>query len=197
MHDPNEVQDPITIGEAIAAGFMPTGERWPVVRSGERDPIPGHVRLAVFYRDKMRCQMCPAHHAELEGPWHLDHLVPWSAGGSDDSTNLRVLCMTHNMDRGNMRNYDESPRRPVTWWCHRCYTDEHEWTYYTNGYVTCPVHTGYRADWCRVQRMNLRLVEAGATRHELHWHMRDPLTGFDRIAYCAHCNKPGETNRVL
>lgn len=26
----------------------------------------------------------------------IDHVKPWSLGGSDDLTNLRVLCRTHN-----------------------------------------------------------------------------------------------------
>jgi hypothetical protein len=56
------------------------------------------VRREVFARDGEQCTFvdptgnrCPAR-ALLE----LDHVQPWSLGGSNDASNLRVTCRAHN-----------------------------------------------------------------------------------------------------
>jgi hypothetical protein len=56
------------------------------------------VRREVFARDGEQCTFvdptgnrCPAR-ALLE----LDHVQPWSLGGSNDASNLRVPCRAHN-----------------------------------------------------------------------------------------------------
>lgn len=73
--------------------------RMPVVRSGERDEIHPWVRKAIYRRDGWACAWCGK-------SWHddmlqLDHIVPWSAGGTDSSDNLRTLCRPCNEDRSN------------------------------------------------------------------------------------------------
>jgi hypothetical protein len=193
------------LGDVIAAGFMRSWERHEVVREGERDPIPAHIRAAVWYRDRGRCAMCPGIEYQPEGPLHLDHILPWSAGGSDRTENLRLLCGPHNLDRSNFIDY-AGPKLPATWWCHRCYTEEqYPWTYYLDGSVDCPTHglrTGPDGPWCRVGRAYRRTADSGVLAgdwtYEQHWHHRaDPIRSFHLIAYCAHCNKPGETSVTL
>jgi hypothetical protein len=174
------------------SGINLSTERYPVVRIGERDPIPAHVRAGVFYRDRQQCQICPSG-KELTGAWHLDHILPWSAGGADDSTNLRVLCEFHNIERSNFIDGGTTPKRPMTWWCHRCYSDDHEWLY-AKQYVFCPIHTR-KPEWCRVYRGYQRAFDA--TGEIPTWHQRDPLELFHLTAYCAHCNMPGQTGVVL
>lgn len=77
-------------------GLATSFDRYPVIRTGERDPIPTDVRRRVYARDHFRCQWCAR-------TWNLqlDHIVPWSAGGSDDESNLRTLCAPCNTDRSN------------------------------------------------------------------------------------------------
>jgi hypothetical protein len=100
-------------------------KRWPVLRTGERAPIDPHKRRLIYIRDGYACQWCgrgttpddPAPGRILE----VDHVVPWSALGSDRSDNLRSLCAACNEQRSNY--VDEPPRLiGVTancYWCAR------------------------------------------------------------------------------
>lgn len=62
----------------------------------DRQPISRGLRIVVYKRDNFCCVWCgsPRH---LE----LDHVVPWSAGGSDTFDNLRTLCHDCNSYRSN------------------------------------------------------------------------------------------------
>lgn len=92
-------------------------DRHEVVRTGERDPIPTMTRLLVWLRDEGRCARC---HRADRSLMQLDHITPWSAGGKDDASNLRVMCGPCNDTRSNFRDLDERPRRSVTPACDRC-----------------------------------------------------------------------------
>lgn len=171
-------------------------KRWNVVRSGEREPIPAHVRAAVWYRDQGRCADCLPEHPRGD-VLHLDHIVPWSAGGPDATANLRLLCESHNIERSNYVDFAR-PLRPATWWCANCYDrDAHAWEY-AGPYVQCPRHGGdlrLTNARCRVARAYGR---AWVKREGVPtWHQRPMLTKFDQIAYCAHCDAPGLTGVVL
>lgn len=187
-----------TLGQVIEEGLWPTGERHPVIRSGERAPIPSHVRAAVWFRDKGRCRLCPPE-TKL-GEWHIDHINPWSAGGPDTTDNLRVLCAKHNLERSNQVIPDERPEVPVTWWCERCYMrDEHTWDYYDRLPPTCPIHRwrgSYEQSSCRVQRAYWRALKDDGEMPT--WHRREHgLTGLHTTAYCAHCDLRGLTGVTL
>lgn len=189
--------EPTLIGEMLnSADLWPT-ERHPIVRIGERDEIPSHVRAAVWYRDRGKCEICGTQ-TPTDQPWHLDHIKPWSAGGLDDTTNLRVLCERHNMERGNRVDATERPRRAATWWCVNCYDlDDFRWEY-LNGLPHCHIHrsdvTGTQG-WCRV-------TNAYRSHRERHgewpeWHQVTPVSYASVVAYCAHCDAPGLTSRPL
>lgn len=99
------------------------GHRWPVLRTGPRAPIPWALRLSIYRRDDFSCR------AKRVGPHDdqlvLDHCIPWSAGGPDDSDNLRTLCGWHNEERSNYIDFaHHTTYRPTTWWCFDCWTDE-------------------------------------------------------------------------
>lgn len=191
-------EDPARLSDLLdPAALWPT-ERHPVIRSGERDPIPSHVRAAVWFRDHGKCELC-GFKTPSDKPWHLDHITPWSAGGSDDTTNLRVLCEQHNKDRGNRVDATERPRRAATWWCVNCYAND-DWPWqYDSGYPTCRVHgvdVTHPSVWrCPV----IRGYRAALTRGEPMptWHHVPPLNSWPTVAYCAHCRAPGLTSRPL
>ena len=194
----NDLDGVVAVGQVIQAGELwRTTTRHPRSRIGERAEIPKHVRAAVWYRDRGKCDECNPEHPSGD-VLHLDHIKPWSAGGPDTTDNLRLLCERHNLERSNYVDYAR-PKRPATWWCANCYAlDVHVWDYLGAGYVECPTH-GWNPTHtkvrCRVARRFAAAYLAGEP--EPTWHQRPLLTSFDQIAYCAHCDAPGMTGVVL
>ena len=102
--------------DALEAIFSTPDQRWPILRTGEREPIPPITRRLVLDRDNYRCTICDGKWGGLE----LDHLIPWSANGPDSSDNLRTLCAEHNLDRSNFREAYLPRLVPVTTTCDPC-----------------------------------------------------------------------------
>lgn len=74
--------------------------RYPIIRTHEtteRQRINPDIRLLVLLRDNFCCRWCGANYLLLE----MDHIIPWSAGGSDHMDNLRCLCSRCNSERSN------------------------------------------------------------------------------------------------
>lgn len=71
-----------------------------------RPNIPSRVRKSICERDGDTCQLCLSpvrHDVDVNHPRYpnMDHVVPFSKGGSDDAENLRLTCRQCNMMRGN------------------------------------------------------------------------------------------------
>lgn len=62
---------------------------------GFRRRIPSAVRRAVYSRDRWACVLCGARERLT-----LDHVLPWSRGGTDDVLNLQTLCLSCNCRKG-------------------------------------------------------------------------------------------------
>lgn len=56
------------------------------------------TRNRIFLRDGPRCNYC----GDTRGPYHIDHIIPLSRGGTNDEKNLCVSCATCNLDKGNL-----------------------------------------------------------------------------------------------
>lgn len=58
------------------------------------------IRFEVFERDRFTCQYCggKAPNVELE----IDHVIPLSAGGSDDVLNLKAACTSCNRGKADI-----------------------------------------------------------------------------------------------
>lgn len=50
------------------------------------------LRHVIIKRDGKKCRYC----GNLLGPFHIDHVIPISKGGSDDMNNLVVACQSCN-----------------------------------------------------------------------------------------------------
>jgi 5-methylcytosine-specific restriction endonuclease McrA len=63
--------------------------------------IPASVRVSVLHRDGYKCVFCgrSAKKVQLE----VDHIVPFSKGGSNDPSNLQTLCFDCNRGKGARR----------------------------------------------------------------------------------------------
>lgn len=88
--------------ELVSAGlWTPTSDGHQIVNwdmyaaPRRRKHIPLEVRLAVYERDGWACLQCSA-----TEPLSLDHIWPWSLGGSDRAENLQTLCLPCNMRKG-------------------------------------------------------------------------------------------------
>lgn len=180
--------------------FAQIGQRHEVVRTGQRDEIPSFVRAAVWLRDGGRCRLCVAEGIvpDTRALWHLDHIIPWSAGGSDRSENLRVLCERHSMERSNYYDIaEERPQRPVTWWCINCWSPEliEQWAFTEVQGVTVPLECPIHQYGCRV----LRLYRTAFEREHAYpdWFAGVPSADPGVIAFCAHCGAPGSTDHPL
>lgn len=62
-----------------------------------RPSIDREKRERVYARDGWRCLNCGQ---DSRGELTLDHIVPYSRGGTDEDSNLQTLCRTCNVMRG-------------------------------------------------------------------------------------------------
>lgn len=92
------VQEVDTLAHDPASLESPTRRRLPEDNRG----IPLGLRFRVLDRDRFKCVLCGDHPARnAECILHVDHVVPWSKGGKTRQDNLRTLCATCNVGRGN------------------------------------------------------------------------------------------------
>lgn len=63
-----------------------------------RDKIPAATRAAVIERDDYVCQLCGGDVEPVD--LHLDHIRPWSKGGSNTLSNLQVTHALCNIRKG-------------------------------------------------------------------------------------------------
>lgn len=156
-------------------------ERHPVIRTGERKPIPWVVRLSVARRDGFNCRSCGWNMPDLAG-MELDHILPWSAGGGDHSSNLRVLCSRCNQQRSNFNDgAHEGHKVPTTWWCETCWLDPEVEANQPDDFLD--THGVY-------QRQPRPVWSDGTYLENVRWVGSDRRT----LAYCAWCWGYGYTD---
>jgi 5-methylcytosine-specific restriction endonuclease McrA len=64
--------------------------------------IPTWLRSAIFFRDRGRCQQCMkdvSGQIYLDNKYHLNHMLPQAAGGTNDPTNFQLLCDECNLGK--------------------------------------------------------------------------------------------------
>ncbi|MBL6456961.1 HNH endonuclease [Belnapia sp. T6] len=67
-----------------------------------RDPVRPKVRYALLNARNYTCDACGRSPKLHPGTvLHIDHVIPVSKGGTDDLSNLRVLCQVCNIGKGN------------------------------------------------------------------------------------------------
>ena len=79
--------------------FTETAERRESIRDPRGSRVAGpSLRFSVFRRDSFTCQYCGRRAPEF--PLHVDHVVPWAAGGATTLSNLRTACGECNLGKG-------------------------------------------------------------------------------------------------
>ena len=86
--------DELAFADVLAAERERAKDRAVALR---KKPLSRRVQNAVFKRDGFLCSECgtepdPKH-------LHIDHIVPLAAGGSNELSNLRVLCRACNLSK--------------------------------------------------------------------------------------------------
>ncbi len=66
-----------------------------------RETIPAKLRHEIFQRDSYRCTECGATNKETR--LHIDHIFPFSKGGSSERHNLQTLCNKCNLAKWTRR----------------------------------------------------------------------------------------------
>jgi hypothetical protein len=64
-----------------------------------RRPIPAKLRFSVLMRDGFRCRYCGRTASEPDVVLHVDHVVPFSAGGTTSEGNLLTACSECNLGK--------------------------------------------------------------------------------------------------
>lgn len=71
--------------------------------------IDSDSRYTVLFRANFRCQACGAKPSnDNDVTLHIDHITPFSWGGSNDPSNLQVLCSDCNISKSNFYNIDHN-----------------------------------------------------------------------------------------
>lgn len=60
--------------------------------------IPASVRVDILNRDKYKCVFCGRSSKQIQ--LEVDHIIPFSKGGSNDLSNLQTLCIDCNRGKG-------------------------------------------------------------------------------------------------
>lgn len=69
-----------------------------------RKHFPVWLKLAVHYRDKGTCVICRCDLTGLvrmQNTIHIDHIIPLDLFGTNDPTNMQLLCADCNLTKGN------------------------------------------------------------------------------------------------
>jgi 5-methylcytosine-specific restriction endonuclease McrA len=64
-----------------------------------RDPLPARLRFGILQRDGFRCRYCGRPGTASGVVLHVDHLIPFAAGGATSEANLVTACEECNLGK--------------------------------------------------------------------------------------------------
>lgn len=70
-------------------------ENFEKIKATPREPIPEHIRMFVWQRDRGRCVKC-----DCQERLEFDHVIPLAKGGSNTERNIQLLCESCNRAKG-------------------------------------------------------------------------------------------------
>ena len=62
--------------------------------------IPAFLQRLVLRRAKGRCEYCRLSQAGQEATFHIDHIIPQTAGGKTSADNLALACVSCSLRKG-------------------------------------------------------------------------------------------------
>lgn len=92
--------------------------------------IPIFLRKLVVKRAKNRCEYCRLSQKGQEATFHIDHIIPVSAGGQTTSENLALACVSCSLRKGARQIYfDKRSKQNISLFDPRkdMWSDHFEW----------------------------------------------------------------------
>lgn len=71
-------------------------QRRNLTKHSSRQVLSREMKDEILLRDCFTCQSC----GTTQGPFHIDHIRPFSKGGWQDPRNLQTLCVPCNSAKG-------------------------------------------------------------------------------------------------
>lgn len=82
----------------------------------QREKFPSWVMTTLRARERDKCAQCGKSISELQGEFHIDHIVPLSKFGFNDIANLQLLCQDCNLAKtSNLERTSSSIPNYFTW----------------------------------------------------------------------------------
>jgi hypothetical protein len=89
------VEQLIAMGKIYRVGTMLKAEPlFSLVNA--RPPIPSWLKDVIYSRDGGVCSYC----GSSDGPFEIDHILPWARGGNHSPDNLTIACRPCNRSKG-------------------------------------------------------------------------------------------------
>ena len=97
------------------------------------DHVPASMQRRIRERAAQRCEYCGVPQEHQEATFHIDHVMPRSAGGETSLANLALACVSCSLRKGARRAAEDpstralaalfNPRSDV-WMDHLCASDD-------------------------------------------------------------------------
>jgi hypothetical protein len=147
------MSEPVSLGDLLrrhaarlVAPITPRAPLDPSRLGVPRQPLDQRLRRAILMRDNYTCQWCSESiYCDRSIRLEVDHIVPWSALGSDHPVNLRTLCQPCNQLRSNRLSELDQRAMPIVWRCYSC----DEWGDVESGLA---LFTAYCSTCCATRR---------------------------------------------
>lgn len=84
------------LADHTAQGELWSSDELPIRPVVDRRRPISRRRRDIFAKCSGRCHYC-ATPLQLEGPWHVEHMLPRALGGADEASNLVAACVSCNL----------------------------------------------------------------------------------------------------
>lgn len=82
-------------------------------KARKRNASGSHTAQEISHLLKLQGLCCAICQQDLGNKWHVDHVMPLILGGSNDATNLQILCAHCNMSKGGKHPVEFARQRGI------------------------------------------------------------------------------------
>ena len=99
-------------GCSVLSGMLNQFDDVKIEKTKKRHPISAKTRMKILDRDNYTCQHCGATVADGVR-LHIDHIKPISKGGTNEISNLQVLCSKCNLAKNDNEHLKADQRKLI------------------------------------------------------------------------------------